>query len=89
MRERVVQGACGRVVLLGEPVDAASAGFIGERVDGLDEAAADVLAAPPLGDVKIFQIAAWPGGPCRGMHDHVRQSNQLMMIMLRDESVDC
>jgi hypothetical protein len=33
----------------------AGPGLVGERVDGLDKPAGDILAAPRLGDVKIFR----------------------------------
>ena len=73
MGERVVQGACRGVVLLGQPVDAPSPGLVGERVHGLDEPAGNILAAPRLGDVEILQIARWVCRPRRG---HARSGAQ-------------
>ena len=86
MGERVVQGACRGVVLLGQPVDAPSPGLVGERVHSLDESAGNILAAPRLGDVEILQIARWVCRPRRGMHDHVRKPHQLI-VLLSDESM--
>ena len=86
MSERVVQGACGGVVLLGQPVDAPSPGLVGERVPSFDEPAGNILAAPRLGDVEILQIAGWMCRPRRGMQDQVRKPDQVI-VLLGDESV--
>ena len=86
MGERVVEGACRGVVLLGHPIDAPSPGFVGERVPSLYEPAGDILAAPRLGDVEILQIAGWVYRPCRRMHDQVRKPDQVI-VLLGDESM--
>ena len=86
MGEGVVQGACRGVVLLGGPVDAGRAEPVGECVDGLDEPACDVRAAPRLGGIEIFQVTGRVRGSHGGMEDQVREPGQVIFLF-GDESV--
>ena len=53
-----------------------SAEPVGECVDGLDEPACDVAAAPRLGGVEVLQVAGRVRGPRGGMQAQVRQPGQ-------------
>ena len=86
MSEGVVQRACRGVVLLSKPVDAGKAEPVGKCIDGPDEPACNVAAAPRLGDIEVFQIAGWVRGPGGGMEDQAREPGQVTLLF-GDEAV--